>query len=100
MNSNPNPIAGLLLLAMVISSVVAIMGAKSLKWKLLNFLIILGFLALGVGFGAVAGEWAGNSELGGHMAAAIMSPFGLLGAFGCRWQNKRRAKGSEVTVTK
>jgi hypothetical protein len=89
-----NPMGVVFLVAMVILSIMAIFGAKGAKWKMLNLLIILGFAAFGLGLGAAAGAWAGNSALGGHIAAAIIFPFGAIGALGCLRRNKRREKQS------
>jgi hypothetical protein len=97
MNSDANPAGAVFLLAMIILSIMAIVGAKGAKRKLLNLLIILGFVAFGLGLGAAFGAWAGNSALGGHIAAALSIPFGAVGAFGCVRRNKRRGNESEVT---
>lgn len=46
------------LLALVALSVLAVKDAKGIKWKLLNVLIIFGFmgLGLGIGLGSARGE--------------------------------------------
>jgi hypothetical protein len=96
MNSDSNPAGAVFLLALIILSIMAIIGAKGGKRKLLNLLIILGFVAFGLGLGAAFGAWAGNMALGGHIAAALSIPIGAVGAYGCVRRNKRRAKQSEV----
>ena len=75
------------LLALIILSIFAIAGAKGLKWKLLNLLIIVGFMAGGLTIGLAVG---GDSATGGHLAAALMPPLGAVGAFACLRRNKRR----------
>jgi hypothetical protein len=85
-----NPMGTVFLVALVVLGGAAIAGAKGAKWKAINFGIILGFMAVGVGIGFLIGELGGNSAIGGHAAAPLMILLGCVGALGCFRRNKRR----------
>jgi hypothetical protein len=80
---------GVFLLALIVLTIFAVVGAKESKWKFLNLLIIVGFMGLGLLVGFLIG---GNTAIGGHVSAALMAPIGAVGAFGCIRRNKMRAK--------
>jgi hypothetical protein len=89
-----NPIGGVFLLALIVLMILAVVGAKESKWKLLNLLIIVGFMGLGLLAGFLIG---GNTAIGGHVSAALMTPVGAVGAFVCIRRNKIRAKKELVS---
>ena len=45
--ANPNPMSAIWWLLLIVLSCMAVGGGKGVKWKLLNLLIILGFMAGG-----------------------------------------------------
>ena len=83
---------GLGLLLLLVLSAYAITTAKGTKWKLLNLLIIIAFMAAGIGIGIALGAWGGSMAIGGHAAAALSVLLGAVGALECARRNKRRAK--------
>jgi len=89
MQSNSGPAGSIFLLLLIVLSIIAIAGAKGLKWKFINLGIIIGFMAFGMLIGLLIG---GNSAMGGHIAASLMLPIGAVGAGGCIRRNKARAK--------
>lgn len=86
----------LALLAFVAFAVLAIATAKGAKWKALNALIIIGFMATGLGIGALLGVWGGNMEIGGHAAIPLAELLGVVGGLGCWRRNKWREKRSAI----
>ncbi|MGA2811913.1 MAG: hypothetical protein ABSG16_10975 [Candidatus Acidiferrum sp.] len=80
------------LVALLLGSVYAIAGAEDAKWKLLNFVIILGCMGIGFAIGQAAG--LGSKNLGAVPNAGL--PFamilGIVGAMGCVAQNRSRAQ--------
>ena len=84
-----NPANGVFLAVLIGLALLAILGAKEPKWKLINVLIIVGFMALGMLIGFLIG---GNTATGGRLSAELMAPVGAVGAFACIRRNKRRAK--------
>jgi predicted RND superfamily exporter protein len=85
---------GLWLGAFLVLSVMAVVTARGIKWKLLNIAIILGFVAVGLGIGAAMGAWGGNMEIGGLAAVPLAVGLGAADALGCWRQNKMREKKS------
>lgn len=85
---------GFWLLLLVILSAWAIIEAKGAKWKAGNLVIILAFMAGGIGIGFALGTWGGNGAIGGHVASALMILLGCVGALGCVRRNKMRAKNA------
>jgi hypothetical protein len=53
-----------LLAGLIVVSALAIAGGKGAKWKLLNLIVILGFMGLGLFIGYAAGVWGKNMEIG------------------------------------
>jgi hypothetical protein len=86
--------SGLSLIALLGLSIMAILSAKGIKWKLLNIIIILGCAAAVVGIGAAVGAWGGNMKIGGLVAMPLAICLGAVGAFGCWWRNKMQEKKS------
>ena len=87
---------GLGLLALLVLSVMAVVTAKPIKWKLLNITIVIGFMAAGLGIGAALGAWGQNMEIGGHVAVPLAILLGAVGALGCWRRNKMRDKATQV----
>lgn len=77
---------------LVLFSAWAIIGGNGAKRKLLNLVIILAFMAGGIGIGFALGTWGGNAAIGEHAAASLMILLGCVGALGCARRNKMRAK--------
>jgi hypothetical protein len=46
--ANPNPMASVFLVGLIVLTCIALIGGKGAKWKLLNLLIIIGFMAAGL----------------------------------------------------
>jgi len=86
----------LALLALIAFAVLAIATAKGAKWKGINALIIIGFMAAGIGIGALLGAWGGNMEIGGDAAVPLAELLGAVGGLGCWRRNKRREKRSAI----
>jgi hypothetical protein len=85
---------GLWLVALLGLSVMAVVTAQGIKWKLLNSAIILGFVAVGLGIGAAMGAWGRNMEIGALTAIPLAVGLGAVGALGCWRRNKMREKKS------
>lgn len=96
---NSNSMGALWLLVFLVLLVFAVAGAKGVKWKLLNLLIIMAFMVLGIAIGFGLGAWGGNMAIGGHVAAPLMTLLGAVGAFGCIRRNKRRDKQNRAAPT-
>jgi asparagine N-glycosylation enzyme membrane subunit Stt3 len=88
--ANPNPMGSVFLVGLIVLTCIALIGGKGAKWKLLNLLIIIGFMATGLLVGFALGAWGGSAEIGGHAAASLTILLGCVGAFGCIRRNKRR----------
>jgi hypothetical protein len=86
---NSKAIAGLVFLGCLVLSGFAIAGAEGIKWKFLN-LIILAFMAMGLGVGFGLGAWGNNQTIGAEIAMGLMPWLGVVGAFGCLRRNKMR----------
>jgi hypothetical protein len=82
------------LLILIGLSVVAIVGGKGAKWKLLNLLIIIGFMAVGLGIGWALGAWGSNMAIGAAAALPLAILLGCVGALGCYRRNGIRAKAN------
>ena len=80
------------LLLLVAFTVLAISTAKGPKWKIINIFIILGFMAVGFGIGALLGLWGGNMAIGGEAAVPLAELLGAVGGLGCWRRNTRRNK--------
>jgi hypothetical protein len=89
---------GIEALLLMAASVLAIAGAKEMKWKLLNLLIILGFVATGVGIGFLIGIWGGNPAIGGHTVLPLSTLLGAVGGLGCIRRNKWRQNKDRVQI--
>jgi len=87
-----NTLAPLLWLVL---SVLAVIGAKGAKAKLLSVGIIVACMAAGILIGAGIGLWGHNMEIGAHVAAPLMFWVGAVGAFHCIRRN--RAKENATT---
>jgi hypothetical protein len=92
--ANPNPMSAVWYLLLIVLSCMAVVGGKGVKWKLLNLLIILGFMAGGIAVAFALGAWGGSGEIAGHLAFVLMPLMGCVGAFGCLRRNKRREKAT------
>jgi lysylphosphatidylglycerol synthetase-like protein (DUF2156 family) len=90
--ASSNPMGAFWLLLLLVLSVYAIASAKGVRWKLFNLLIIIAFMAAGLGVGFALGAWGGNMAIGGHAAASLTILLGVVGALGCALRNKRRSK--------
>lgn len=77
---------------LVLFSAWAIIGGNGAKWKLLNLVIILAFMAGGIGIGFALGTWGGNAAIREQPAASFMILLGCVGAFACALRNRMRAK--------
>jgi peptidoglycan/LPS O-acetylase OafA/YrhL len=86
------------LLLLIVLSVFAVVGGRG-RWKLLNLLIIVAFIAGGLVVGLGLGAWGNNMEIGAHVAVPLMILLGAVGAFGCIRRNKRREKARVGGVT-
>jgi hypothetical protein len=93
--SNPNPMSAIWYLLLIVLSCMAVVGGKGVKWKLLNLLIILGFMVGGVAVGFAFGAWGSSGKIAGDLAFALMPLLGCVGAFGCMRRNKAREKATE-----
>ena len=89
---NSGPMGALAFIACLVLSIMALIGAKGLKWKLLNLAIILGFMATGIAIGYGFGAWGSSPTIGAEVAVVLMPWLGLAGALGCIRRNKRRDK--------
>ena len=70
----------------------AIIGAKGVKWKLINLGIIVGLMASGMGLGLLAGMWGKNMAIGGEVAVPLAIALGAVGGLGCIRRNIMREK--------
>jgi hypothetical protein len=86
------------LLLLIALAVLAVIGAKGAKSKILNIAVILGFMAVGLGIGALLGVWGKNNGLGAEFAVPLAELLGAVGAFGCmrrnKWIEKKNVEGS------
>jgi uncharacterized membrane protein YjjB (DUF3815 family) len=80
------------LTALILGSGFAIAGGHRVKWRLLNFVIILGCMGLGFGMGYAAGLGSKNMGSVPHAALPVSMMFGILGALGCVQLNTWRVK--------
>jgi hypothetical protein len=91
--------AGFWLVALVVLSGWAIIEGQGAKWKVLNLVIILAFMAGGFGIAvALVRIWGGNPEIGGHAAVPLMILLGCVGALGSIRRNKMRAKNAPTSA--
>ncbi|HKF53678.1 MAG TPA: hypothetical protein VKB26_15285 [Candidatus Acidoferrales bacterium] len=81
---------GLLLLAAF--AVLAVATSKGLKSKVLSILIIIGFMAVGLGIGFLLGRWGDNNVIGAEIAVPLSELLGAVGGLGCWRRNKWREK--------
>jgi hypothetical protein len=93
---NSNPMGTLAFIACLVLSIIALVGAKGIKWKLLNLVIILGFMAASLVIGFGFGVWGNSQTVGANVAVVLMPWLGLVGALGCIRRNKRREKQSST----
>jgi hypothetical protein len=84
--------AVLWLVTLILASAFAIAGARGLKWKLLNILIILCCMGVGLGIGYAAGLGSKNMGMVPGEAVPFAMMFGIVGALGCVVGNKRLVK--------
>jgi hypothetical protein len=91
--TNGNPMGCVFLALLIVLGSMAVIGGKGAKWKLLNLLIIIGFMAAGITIGYALGVWGGNAAVGAHAGAPLM--LGCVGAFGCLRRNRWREKATE-----
>lgn len=80
------------LAALILGSGFAIAGGQSMKWKLLNLVVIVGCMGLGFGIGYAAGLGRENIGRVPNAALPFSMLFGIVGALGCVWWNSQRAK--------
>jgi hypothetical protein len=79
-------------------SVLAIRGAKSMKRKLLNILIVFSFMGWGLGIGWALSFAGSNMAIGAEASTPLAILLGAVGALACLRRNERRAKESLVTA--
>jgi hypothetical protein len=79
-----NPANGIIFLAFLVLSVLAIAGGKPWKQKLFNLLYILGGTVLGLGLGALFIVWGTSPAIAGDLA----------GAYICMRRNMKREAAS------
>lgn len=84
--------ATVLLAGLIVVAALAIAGGKGVKSKLLNVIIILGFMSLGLFIGYAAGMWGKNMEIGAEAALPLSISLGLVAAIGCLRRNKTRGR--------
>jgi hypothetical protein len=78
----------LFLVGLLVSSGVAIVTAKTKKWKLLNISVILILIIIGFVLGAGLGEWVQPIQSGAYIAI----PLGTVAALRCWRDNRKRDK--------
>jgi len=83
------------LILCLILGAVAVVGAREIRWKILNFLILFVLMILGLLLGYVVGLWTNDMALGAHITLLLGGASGCLGAFLCiQWNKARERKGS------
>ena len=80
----------LLFVLLIVLAAVAIAGAKGMKWKLTNLVIILGFAGLGLAASYGMGLWRHNMALGAQVAMPLGISLAAAGVMRCSAWNKRR----------
>jgi hypothetical protein len=80
------------LVTLLLGSGFAVANGEGVKCKLLNMVIILGFMGLGYGLGYSLGLGTGNFGRVPNQALPLSMMFGIVGALGCLWQNNSRPK--------
>jgi hypothetical protein len=80
------------LVTLLLGSGFAVASGDGVKWKLLNVVIILGFMGLGYGLGYSLGLGTGNFGRVPNQALPLSMMFGIVGALGCLWQSNSRPK--------
>src|SRR5215470_8518215 len=59
------------LILCLILGAVAVVGAREIRWKILNFLILCVLMTLGLLLGYVVGLWTNNMALGAHITLLL-----------------------------
>jgi hypothetical protein len=78
------------LVTLLLGSGFAVASGDGVKWKLLNVVIILGFMGLGYALGYSLGLGTGNFGRVPNQALPLSMMFGIVGALGCLWQSNSR----------
>lgn len=78
------------LAALVLGSVFAIAGARELRWKLINAVVILGCMGVGFGLGYAAGLGGQNLGRVPDAGPTFSMILGIVGAMGCIAENRSR----------
>lgn len=86
----------LLMIALLVFTILAIVGAKGWKWKVINFLIIAASFCAGACLCYLIGF---SGKQGAEAAVAISDGIGCASAICCMAGNKIRKKRSRVGVT-
>jgi hypothetical protein len=83
-------------LVLTVLSMLAVCGAKGVKWKLLNLVIIVACMFAGFAIGWGIGLWGTNIEIGAEVAMPLVNFFGIAAALDCWRRNKWREKRNVV----
>jgi hypothetical protein len=78
--------------------VLTIRGAKSMKRKLLNILIVFSFTGWGLGIGWILSSASSNMSIGAEASTPLAILLGAVGTLVCLRRNECRAEHGLVTA--